>query len=75
VAFRARLFRARHEWRFLPTRANRQPVVAFYTRRPGEAEYRAVGIDVLRLEDGRVARIDAFLLPQLFPAFGLAPAM
>jgi RNA polymerase sigma-70 factor, ECF subfamily len=49
--------------------------VAFYTRRPGEAEYRAVGIDVLRLEDGRVARIDAFLLPQLFPAFGLAPAM
>jgi RNA polymerase sigma-70 factor (ECF subfamily) len=49
--------------------------VAFYTRRPGESEYRASGIDVLRIEAGLVARIDAFLLPQLFPAFGLPLAM
>jgi RNA polymerase sigma-70 factor (ECF subfamily) len=75
AAFHARLFRARYEWRFLVTRANRQPAVAFYTRRPGESEYRASGIDVLRVEDGLVAQIDAFLLPQLFPAFGLPPAM
>jgi RNA polymerase sigma-70 factor, ECF subfamily len=75
VAFHARLFRAGHEWRFLATRANRQPAVAFYTRRPGQAPYRAVGIDVLQVQDGLLAQIDAFLLPQLFPAFGLAPAM
>jgi hypothetical protein len=35
----------------------------------------AEGIDVLRVEAGLVAQIDAFLLPQLFPAFGLPPAM
>ena len=75
AAFHARLFVERHEWRFLLTRANRQPAVAFYTRRPGASEYRAAGIDVLRIEDGSVAQIDAFLLPRLFPAFGLPPAM
>jgi RNA polymerase sigma-70 factor (ECF subfamily) len=75
VAFHARHFVARVEWRFLVARANRQPAVAFYTRRPGESEYRAEGIDVLRVEAGLVAQIDAFLLPQLFPAFGLPLAM
>jgi RNA polymerase sigma-70 factor, ECF subfamily len=75
VAFHAQLFKARYEWRFLATRANRQPAVAFYTRRPGESDYRAEGIDVLRVEDELVAQIDAFLLPHLFPAFGLPPAM
>jgi RNA polymerase sigma-70 factor, ECF subfamily len=75
VAFHAELFRARYEWQLLVTRANRQPAVAFYTRRQGECEYRASGIDVLRIEDGFVAQIDAFLLPQLFPAFGLPAAM
>jgi RNA polymerase sigma-70 factor, ECF subfamily len=75
VAFHAQLFLARYEWRFLMARANRQPAVAVYTRRPGEPAYRATGIDVLRVEGGLVAQIDAFLLPQLFPAFGLPPAM
>jgi RNA polymerase sigma-70 factor, ECF subfamily len=75
VAFHAQLFVARYEWRLRVTGANRQPAVAFYTRRPGESEYRASGIDVLRIEDGLVAQIDAFLLPQFFPAFGLPAAM
>lgn len=75
VAFHVQLFVARYEWRLRVTRANRQPAVAFYTRRPGESEYRASGIDVLRIEDGLVAQIDAFLLPQFFPAFGLPAAM
>jgi RNA polymerase sigma-70 factor (ECF subfamily) len=75
VTFHARLFAARYEWRLLVTRANQQPAVAFYTRRPPDSEYRASGIDVLRIEDGLVGQIDAFLLPQLFPAFGLPPAM
>ena len=75
VAFHARHFMAGVEWRFLVTRANRQPAVAVYTRRPGESAYRPLGIDVLRIEAGLVAQIDAFLLPRLFPAFGLPPAM
>jgi RNA polymerase sigma-70 factor, ECF subfamily len=75
AAFHAQLFAARYEWRFLLTRANRQPAVAVYTRRPEESEYRAAGIDVLRIQDGLVTQIDAFLLPQLFSAFGLPPTM
>jgi RNA polymerase sigma-70 factor, ECF subfamily len=61
------------QWRFMATRANRQPAAALYTRRPDETEYRASVIDVLRIEDGLIAQIDAFVLPQLFPAFGLPP--
>ena len=58
------------QWRLLPTWANRQPAAACYLRRPGEVEYRAFAIDVLRVEDGRVAEITAFSA-ELFPAFGL----
>lgn len=57
-------------WRSLPTRANRQPAAAHYVRRPGDDRYRAQVLDVLRVEDGRVAEITAFA-PALFPAFGL----
>jgi RNA polymerase sigma-70 factor (ECF subfamily) len=76
VTFHAQqLFVPEYQWRLVVTRANRQPAVAFYTRRPGESEFRASGIDVLRIEDGLVAQIDAFVLPHLFPAFGLPPTM
>jgi RNA polymerase sigma-70 factor, ECF subfamily len=57
-------------WRLLPTWANRQPAAACYLRRPGDSEYRAFAIDVLRVEDGKVAEITAFPA-DLFPAFGL----
>lgn len=57
-------------WRSLPTRANRQPAAAHYVRRPGDDHYRAQVLDVLRVEDGRIAEITAFA-PALFPAFGL----
>jgi hypothetical protein len=30
---------------------------------------------VLRIEGGRVAEIDSFLFPELFPAFGLPPKL
>ncbi|WP_354700315.1 ECF RNA polymerase sigma factor SigG [Paraconexibacter sp. AEG42_29] len=42
------------------TRANRQPAVAAYVRRPGEAEYRPLAVDVLRIEDGLVREIVTF---------------
>ena len=74
VTFHAeQLFGPGYRWRFVLTAANRQPAVAFYARAPGESEYRASVIDVLRIEGGLIGRIDAFVLPQLFAAFGLPP--
>jgi RNA polymerase sigma-70 factor, ECF subfamily len=58
--------------RTLVTAANRQPAAAHYLCPPGESEYRALALDVLRVEDGRVAEISSFVFPGLFPAFGLA---
>lgn len=57
-------------WRSLPTRANRQPAAAHYVKRPGDTLYRAQVLDVLRVEQGQVIEITAFV-PELFPAFGL----
>ena len=59
--------------RTLVARANIQPAAAHYLRPPGDSEYRALALDVLRIEDGRVAEIHSFLFPELFPAFGLPP--
>jgi RNA polymerase sigma-70 factor, ECF subfamily len=56
------------------TRANRQPAVACYRRRPGESEYLPMALDVIRIEDGAIAEIVAFP-PHLFPPFGLPPAL
>ena len=56
------------EWRLVPTRANRQPAAATYLRQPGETEFRAFKLDVLRCEDGGIAEIttfDASLFEQL----------
>jgi RNA polymerase sigma-70 factor, ECF subfamily len=61
--------------RTLVTAANRQPAAAHYLRRPGESEYRALALDVLSVEDGRIAEICSFVSPELFPAFGLAPLL
>jgi RNA polymerase sigma-70 factor, ECF subfamily len=57
-------------WRRRPTRANRQPAVAHYLRRPGETLYRAQVLEVLWVTDGRIAEITSFG-PDLFPAFDL----
>jgi RNA polymerase sigma-70 factor (TIGR02960 family) len=42
------------------TRANRQPAVACYVRKPGEEAYTPLAIDVLRIVDGEVADIVTF---------------
>jgi RNA polymerase sigma-70 factor, ECF subfamily len=62
-------------FRYLPTMANRQPAAASYVRAPGESVYLPMGIDVLAVEDGLLVEITAFLRPELFPAFGLPPAV
>jgi RNA polymerase sigma-70 factor (TIGR02960 family) len=58
------------DWRLIPTRANRQPAAACYLREPGDSEFRAFKLDVIRLEGGVVAEITTFDA-HLFPAFGL----
>ncbi|WP_435864321.1 sigma-70 family RNA polymerase sigma factor [Streptomyces phaeochromogenes] len=57
-------------WRHLPTWANGLPAVGGYVQRPGTTVYRAQNLDVLRIEDGRIAEITTFE-PHLLPAFGL----
>jgi RNA polymerase sigma-70 factor (ECF subfamily) len=52
------------------TRANRQPALACYLKPPGESEYRPMAVDVIRIEEGRVAEIVTFP-PAVFPSFGL----
>jgi RNA polymerase sigma-70 factor (ECF subfamily) len=65
------------DWRALPTRANLQPAAAFYLRPPGESQFRAFALDVLRIEQGKVVEITSFSadLPYVWPAFGLPPTL
>ena len=62
------------DWRLVPVGANRMPAAASYLRRPGDSQFRAFKLDVLRIEAGQVAEITTFG-PGLFPAFGLAPTL
>jgi RNA polymerase sigma-70 factor (ECF subfamily) len=57
-------------FRCLPARANRQPAVANYVLAPGDDTYRALALDVLRIEDGEIGEIVTFAR-DVFPAFGL----
>lgn len=63
------------ELRTVATAANRQPAVAAYVRRPGDSTYRALGIDVLRLEGDLVVEITRFIRADIFAAFGLPPTI
>ncbi|KAA1427623.1 RNA polymerase subunit sigma-70 [Nocardioides antri] len=60
------------EWRCRTTTANGQPAVAMYLRRPGAPTYEAFAMDVLRVEDGKVAEITTFE-SDVFAWFGLPP--
>jgi RNA polymerase sigma-70 factor (ECF subfamily) len=56
--------------RCVVTRANRQPAVACYVRKPGADAYVPLAIDVLQIADGAVADIITFD-GSLFDRFGL----
>ena len=56
--------------RLVPTAANRQPAAAGYLRRPGDTEYRLLGLDVLDVQGGLVVGIVSFGV-DLLGAFGL----
>ena len=60
--------------RCVVTYANLQPAVAYYRCQPGDSTWRALALDVLRIEDGLITEIVAFM-PENFPAFGLPMMM
>jgi RNA polymerase sigma-70 factor, ECF subfamily len=62
------------DFRGVAIRVNMQPAIANYLRRPGDSEYRALAVDVLRIEDGLIAEILAFH-DDVFPALGLPPKL
>ena len=62
------------DWRLVPTRANRMPTAASYLRQPGDCEFRAFKLDVLRIRNGLIAEITTFGASR-FPAFGLPPTL
>ena len=62
------------EIRCLLTAANRQPAVANYVRQRDEPHFRALAVDVLRIEAGTITEIVAFG-SAVFPALGLPPVL
>ncbi|MGC7100898.1 RNA polymerase subunit sigma-70 [Amycolatopsis lurida] len=58
-------------FRMRPIAANHQLAVAGYLRRPGDDEFRAFAISLVRIEHDLVAEAHAFHDPRLFPLFGL----
>jgi RNA polymerase sigma-70 factor (ECF subfamily) len=58
------------DWHLVPTRANRQPAAAAYLRRSGGSVFRAMAVDVLRIEGGMITDITTFP-PRVFASFGL----
>jgi RNA polymerase sigma-70 factor (ECF subfamily) len=63
----------RDAFRFVATRANRQPAIAVYRRdeRAQPAAYRAVTMVVLTMDGDTAAGIAVFPDPTLMPVFGL----
>ena len=59
------------EWRLVPAWANRQPAAVSYLRAPGDTAFRIFKIDVLRVQDGRIAEITTFDGRGMLDAFGL----
>ncbi len=58
------------EWRLVPAWANRQPAALSYLRRPGDSQFRAFKLDVMRVEGGKIREVTTFD-PRLCAAFGL----
>ena len=56
--------------RCVVTHANLQPAIACYRCQPGDSTWRALAMDVLRIEDGLITEIVTFM-PDNFPLFGL----
>lgn len=60
-----------HEWRHAPTVANGQPAVLCYIWEDERDAFVLHAIDVLSFRGDRIAAVDAFLDPAVYPAFGV----
>ena len=58
------------DWRLVPVHANGQLAYATYGKKDGRFEPAA--INVLGVRDGRISSGTSFVLPALFPRFGVA---
>jgi RNA polymerase sigma-70 factor (ECF subfamily) len=63
------------ELRSVLAAANLQPALAHYLRPPGGERFHPLALDVLTVVGDRIAEITSFVTPELFPAFGLPPAL
>ena len=59
------------DWYTIQTSANGRPALVCYLRRPGNAHYDALVVDVLRIVDGKIAEINAFVGARHAMALGL----
>jgi len=59
------------DWHTIPSSANGRPALVGYLRQPGDPHYEALVVDVLRIVDGRIAEVNAFIGAQHVMAFGL----
>ena len=59
------------DWRTVPSSANGRPALVNYLRPPGGADYEGLVVDVLRIADGRIVEINAFVGAHHVAAFGL----
>ena len=69
-----RAWKRYHDFRLIPTAANRQPAFAAYSRMGNESQWTAHSIHVLTLENDVISRLTLFVkpdAPRLFRAFGL----
>jgi RNA polymerase sigma-70 factor, ECF subfamily len=71
---RTHVMRAPGDHRSIPTWANGQPALAEY-QRGQDGVYRANCLLVLTITGSRIARITAFLDPELFATFGFPPVL
>lgn len=63
------------DFRCIITQANRMPAVACYLRQSGDAAYRPLALDMLRIEGGKVAEVTTFSLERLVEPLGLPPTL
>lgn len=66
---------AADRWRFVPTRANGLPAFGLYRRPEDGTGYEPFAIQLVTLEEGRVADATTFGFPRLFEPFGLPPTL
>ena len=64
-------FAAEPVHRYLPTRANGQLANAAYRWNAERGRYVAEALEVLTLESAQIAEMTAFMMPRVFPLFGL----